>query len=91
MSRASDIEELILESESQYSQGWFNDLQEWLGDREDAELVEILRGCASQLAWRMVTPENVVAMKPSKEVFVTALDRVARLFKENVKGIADDN
>jgi hypothetical protein len=86
MSRASDIEELITSSESSYSQTWTDDLMEWLADREDTELVEILRGCASTLAYRMVTKE-IDPGTPSKEVFVTALDRVAILFKDNVKGL----
>ena len=90
MSRASDIEELIASNDSAYSQDWTDDLMNWLADREDTELVEILRGCASTLAYRMVTHEtNINSSLPSKEVFVTALDRVADIFKQNVKGIND--
>lgn len=84
MSRATDIEQLIATSESPYSQSWTDDLMEWLADREDTELVEVMRGCASTLAYRMVTHETN-PKTPSKEVFVTALERVVDIFKKNVR------
>jgi hypothetical protein len=64
---------------------------EWLADRDDSELVEMMRGRASTLAYRMVTHATSGAPTPSKEVFVTALDRVVDLFKKNVKGLLNDN
>lgn len=85
MSRASDIEELIETDQSPYSREWTDDLMNWLADREDTELVEIMRGSASTLAYRMVTHDG--GSKASKEVFVTALDRVVDLFRKNVKGL----
>lgn len=84
--RSEDILELIGTNESQYSRHWSNDLLSWLGDREDAELVEILRGAASTLAYRMVGEVT----KPSPEIFETALQNVATAFKQNCKGILDD-
>jgi len=87
MSRSDEILELIAADESQYSRKWSDDLLEWLSDREDAELVEIMRGTASTLAWRMVCGGG---MKPSVEVFQTAIENVATAFRQNCKEIGND-
>jgi len=84
MGRSDEILELIASDDSEYSQNWINDLMGWLADREDAELVEILRGAASTLAWRIVGEAQV---GPSVEVFQTAVVNVATAFKENCKGL----
>jgi hypothetical protein len=81
MNRSEEILELI-GTKNQFSQSWTNDLLGWLGDREDAELIEIMRGVCATLAYRMVGEQ----MKPSAEVFFAALDDIATAFKENIQG-----
>ena len=90
MSKADEILELLASNESEYSQHWTNDLMDWLSDREDAELVEIMRGCASVLGWRMIGDESI-KIKPSAEVFKTAVVNVATAFKENCKTLDKDD
>jgi len=81
MSRVEEILQLLKETDSQYSEAWTNDLLGWLSDREDAELVEIMRGCASVLAYRMVGDTTM----PSAEVFRKATNDVATAFMDYCK------
>jgi len=87
MGRSEEILQLVASQDSEYSQRWIDDLMSWLADRDDAELVEILRGSASTLAWRIVGESQVA---PSVEVFQTAVVNVATAFKENCKGLTND-
>jgi hypothetical protein len=84
MTRAEDIDNLIRERETDFTQAWVDDLHNWLIERNDAELVEMLRGVASTLAWRRVTLETNPFANPSMEVFETSLKQVAQVFKESM-------
>jgi hypothetical protein len=76
---ANNILELVEGIEEYYPTEWLNDLRDWLLDREDDELVEIMRGTASVLAYR------IAGDRPSPEVFRDSLKKIAKAFLKSVR------
>lgn len=89
MDRAKEILALVDSEDEWYSDAWRSDLLDWLGDREDEELVELMRGAAITLAYRMVTHNDTRSLKPgatpSPEVIMTALANLTEAFHVDVK------
>ena len=86
MSRLDDIVELIQNRESLKSRQFMKELIGWMGERDDEEVVELLRGACTELAWRATGGHAQPAqVYPSKEVFYEATERIAKTFYESVK------
>lgn len=84
MNRAEALLNKVREEAGYFDQADTNAMHDWLADRSDEELVEIMRGAAGTIAWRMTATDT---MHPTREVFAHALDQVADAFKESTSGL----
>ena len=83
MNRLDEILALLKKRESMFNRPKMEELIEWMGDRTDEEVVELLRTATTELAWRATGGHDVVY--PSSEVFYEATAKIAEEFYEQVK------
>lgn len=85
MTRDQEILKLINSDDEYLSRRSIDALFGWLGDRSDQELVEILRCSAATLAYRSCTNDDAdTFVKPTGEVFITALRRISETFAKHI-------